>query len=102
MNTRQGILVTLTGTTIFLNFAATYWQMWTVASISFGTLLITDMMFFDVCDAPALLLPLNPSFRSPRPPLQCAHQVCLSPTPIIARRRTTSSGPEQGYGSGNE
>ena len=47
MNTRQGILTTLTGATIFMNFAATYWTMWTVASISFGTLLITDMMFFE-------------------------------------------------------
>ena len=47
MNYRQGMLVTLTGSTIFLNAASSYWTMWSVASISFFTLLITDLMFFE-------------------------------------------------------
>ena len=60
MNTRQGILVTLTSATVFMNFAATYWTMWAVASISFGTLLITDLMFFDVSRRP-----IGPFVRAP-------------------------------------
>ena len=48
MNSRQGMLVTGFFTTLFMNFASTYWTMWSVASISLFTLMITDFMFFAV------------------------------------------------------
>ena len=48
MNTRQGILVTLFSATLFMNFAANIWSMWSVATFSFFMLMITDFMFFEV------------------------------------------------------
>ena len=53
MNTRQGILVTGFATTLFMNFASIYWTMWSVLTFSMGTLLVTDMVFFEVRDRTA-------------------------------------------------
>lgn len=47
MNVRQGILVTMTGASIFMNFASIYWTMWAVLSSSLTVLTITDFMFFE-------------------------------------------------------
>ena len=48
MNTRQGILVTLTTGSLFINFAALYWTMWSVLTASLAIITITDFMFFEV------------------------------------------------------
>ena len=48
MNTRQGILVTCTASTLFLNFASIYWTMWSVLSMAFFVITLTDFMFFEV------------------------------------------------------
>ena len=48
MNTRQGILVTLFSTSLFINFASQLWSMWSVATLSFFMLMITDLIFFEV------------------------------------------------------
>ena len=50
MNLRQGVLVTSFCTTLFLNFASTYWTMWSVATMSLFVIMITDFMFFEVID----------------------------------------------------
>ena len=48
MNTRQGILVTLFSASLFINFASQLWSMWSVATLSFFMLMITDFIFFEV------------------------------------------------------
>ena len=60
MNLRQGLLVTGFSATLFMNFVATYWTMWSVASISLFTLMVTDFIFFEVrlsCDLFAVAAP---------------------------------------------
>ena len=69
MNTRQGILVTLFSATLFMNFAANIWTMWSVATFSFFMLMITDFMFFEVRSRsaePILTMPRTRSARNPR------------------------------------
>jgi len=46
MNTRRGILVTAFGATLFMNTIATYWTMWSVATITLFMFVVTDFMFF--------------------------------------------------------
>jgi hypothetical protein len=69
MNLRQGMLVTTFGTTLFMNFASSYWTMWSVATISSFVLLVTDFMFFEVrpLTAPPPAIALRPGGRPPRP-----------------------------------
>lgn len=53
MNTRQGVLVTLFGASLFMNFAANIWTMWSVLTASLFMLMVTDFMFFAVRASPA-------------------------------------------------
>ena len=48
MNTRQGMLVTAFTSSLFMNFASIYWTMWSVLSMAFFVITLTDFMFFEV------------------------------------------------------
>jgi hypothetical protein len=50
MNTRQGVLVTVSCASLFMNFASFYWPMWAVLTTSLFALTVTDFMFFEVSE----------------------------------------------------
>lgn len=97
MNLRQGVLVTSFCTTLFLNFASTYWTMWSVATMSLFVIMITDFMFFEVIDCCCF----HPAERL-APRVRSARHACRSPHCDLTHRahsspkirRTTSSGRE--------
>jgi hypothetical protein len=86
MNTRQGMLVTLFSATLFINFASSFWTMWSVATVSLFMLMVTDFMFFTVCSPARRLAALAEGGRA-RGGRMDAHTWTHTPCPTARQLR---------------